>query len=64
MKAVGGELPDQVMTKLPDPACAESNAAMKELYDEALGTAKLLAEDYMNTLGGGELCTRFNRNSE
>lgn len=64
LKAVGGELPDQVMTKLPDPACAESNAAMKELYDEALGTAKLLAEDYMNTLGGGELCARFNRNYE
>lgn len=64
LKLVSKELPDQIMGCKPDPVCAESNKKMRELFESAKPTAKMLFEDFMNTLGGGPLCERFNPNFE
>ena len=64
LKMVSRELPDQIMGREPDPACAESNARMRELFDEAVPQARALFENFVANIDADGLDGRFDRNYE
>ena len=64
LKMVSRELPDQIMGREPDPVCTESNARMRELFDEAVPQARALFENFVANINADGLDGRFDRNYE
>ncbi len=64
LKMVSKELPDQVMTVVPEARCAETNAVMREKFENAKPLAAFLAEDFLKNLNGEGLDKYFYNNYE